>query len=501
MKFYLTTYLKTNKNLEELEESSYILSLIEEAKNSWKFKGVIDKEFDIKPVIKKEKIFLKIESEYRAHDILFRLKNILVPKLGKMRIGIKEISAESYVVKFEPKKLPIKEIKIPFCDVSFEGKECTVNIKRLDEDFLRENCVDRIIKLINEKIERQYYEGKKEHWSLIWSSPKRSIEYNKDNKDPSIEMVKLGWIKQISKGKWFYMPQAASLMKAMKYIAVKEFAKKLKFKEVIASNIKPLDIWLKTGHIYGMPNEIYYVATPKTRDEKYWENFKDIVKITRKIPMDELGNLTEVNSGITYAQCPMIYHVLSNKTISESSLPIKVFEETVVSARYESGGTHGIERVDEFHRIECVYIGRKEQLIELKEEMIECFKHIFNNILELEWRMASVTPFYMQHSGEMHEDEEESAEKGTIDFEAYLPYRGTREESEWLEFQNLTIVGEKYIKAFNIKAQKSKLWSGCTGIGLERWMVAFLAQHGLDQKKWPAKFKEYVEMDEGIEFK
>lgn len=497
MKFYLTGYLKTSKNLEELEESaSSVLSLIDEVKNSKKLKDGIDGVFHIEPKIEKEKIFLKIESEYRAHDILFRLKNILVSEFGKMRIGIKEISAESYVVKFESEKPPVKDVIIPFADVSFEGKECTVNIKNLDEDFLRENCVDRIIKLIREKIERQYYEGKKEYWNLVWSSPLKCEGYDKD---PSIEMAELGWIKQISKGKWFYMPQAASLMKAMKYIAVKELAEKLKFKEVIASNIKPLDVWLKTGHIYGMPNEMYYVATPKTRDEKPWENFKDTIKITKKVPMDELRSLTEVNYGITYAQCPMLYYVLSNKTISEDSLPLKIFEKTVVSARYESGGTHGIERVDEFHRIECVYIGRKEQLIELKEKMIECYKHIFNNILELEWRMASVTPFYMQHSGEI--PEEESAEKGTIDFEAYLPYRGTRENSEWLEFQNLTIVGEKYIKAFNIKAQKSELWSGCTGIGLERWIVAFLAQHGLDRNRWPEKFKEYLEMDEGIEFK
>ena len=82
--------------------------------------------------------------------------------------------------------------------------------------------------------------------------------------------------------------------------------------------------------------------------------------------------------------------------------------------------------------------------------------------------------------------------KGTIDFEAYLPYRGTREESEWLEFQNLSIVGDKYTKAFAIKTQKGELWSGCSGIGLERWLTAFLAQKGLDPEGWPSGFREYV---------
>ena len=91
--------------------------------------------------------------------------------------------------------------------------------------------------------------------------------------------------------------------------------------------------------------------------------------------------------------------------------------------------------------------------------------------------------------------------KGTIDFEAYLPYRGTREDSEWLEFQNLSILGDKFIKPFNIKAQKQELWSGCSGIGLERWTAAFLAQKGLDPGKWPDKFNEKIgEMPKGVEF-
>ena len=114
---------------------------------------------------------------------------------------------------------------------------------------------------------------------------------------------------------------------------------------------------------------------------------------------------------------------------------------------------------------------------------------VFDKILDLEWRMARVTPFYLQQAGLIAEEENEI--KGTIDFEAYLPYRGDRSK-EWLEIQNVSIVGEKYIKAFNIKTQRSQLWSGCSGIGLERWMTAFLAQKGLEYDQWPSSFKKYL---------
>jgi seryl-tRNA synthetase len=105
----------------------------------------------------------------------------------------------------------------------------------------------------------------------------------------------------------------------------------------------------------------------------------------------------------------------------------------------------------------------------------------------------------MQQAGKI--GDESTQETGTIDFEAYMPYRGNRKISEWLEFQNLSILGDKYIKAFNIKAQKSELWSGCSGIGLERWTAAFLAQKSLDPNNWPESFRKYLDkLPEGIEF-
>jgi seryl-tRNA synthetase len=105
----------------------------------------------------------------------------------------------------------------------------------------------------------------------------------------------------------------------------------------------------------------------------------------------------------------------------------------------------------------------------------------------------------MQQSGKI--GDKGTQDTGTIDFEAYMPYRGDRKKSEWLEFQNLSILGDKYIKAFNIKAQKSKLWSGCSGIGLQRWTTAFLAQKGLDPDNWPKEFKKYLgKLPKGIEF-
>jgi len=461
-----------------------------------------DKTVKIKDIeINKNTLAFSISSQgtFRPHNALLNLKNSIGKEFGKKHhVGVREIKINNYTINFDLETKALKKIKLPFANVKIKNKKVTLALKDVSDDFLQRNYIDRMITRIKEKVNNQYYEGKGEFWKLVWESDEKKPVWNKD---PTEEMVKLGWLKQgPTKGKWFYRPESAAILKTMEKIAIEEVLKPLGFKEIIESNIVPFDVWLKTGHLEGMPGEFYYVCEPATRDVEKWERFVDLTKITKEVPFDELKKNTSIpNAGLCYAQCPVIYWSFKGKTISEESLPILVYENTVVSARYESGGRHGIERVDEFHRIEPVYIGTREQLLKLREKLLDRYKHVFNNIFDLEWRMAWVTPWYMQQAGKI--GEETTQDTGTIDFEAYMPYRGDRKGSEWLEFQNLSILGDKYIKAFNIKAQKSELWSGCSGIGLERWTAAFLAQKGIDPDKWPKGFRKYLDkLPEGIKF-
>ena len=496
MRFNLEGNFKLSSNIEKIQKP------IKEFIKKYSKENLEQKKAKIENIkIKKDSIFFNIISEenFRPHNFLLQIKNQISKEFGKKyHIGIREIKIKAYTIEFELEKKPLKKVKIPFAEISIKNKKTTMKIKDIDEEFLKNNYIDRMINLVKDKVDNQYYEGKGEFWEAIWESKPKKPTWEKD---PTEEMAKKGWIQQgPTKGKWFYRPQAAAILKTMQKIAIEEILKPLNFQEIIESNIVPFNIWLKTGHMEGMPGEFYYVSEPSTRDVEKWERFIDLTKITKEIPEKELEkNLNLPKAGICYAQCPVIYWSFKGKTISEESLPILLYDNTAVSGRYESGGRHGIERVDEFHRIEPVYIGTKEQLLKLREKLLERYKHVFNNILDLEWRMAWVTPWYMQQAGKIGDKSKQ--ETGTIDFEAYMPYRGDRKKSEWLEFQNLSILGDKYVKVFNIKAQKSTLWSGCSGIGLERWTTAFLAQKGLNPEHWPNGFKKYLnKLPSGIKF-
>ncbi|HNZ87642.1 MAG TPA: serine--tRNA ligase [Methanofastidiosum sp.] len=446
--------------------------------------------------ISRDAISIKIESGtyVRAHSVAIRLKNSISSLLGKeFKVGIKKVTGKTYTLSLELDKIPKDPIKIPFVEnISIEGNNAILILTNLDEEFLTKNYVDRIINLFYEKVEAQFWGGKGEHWELISKSE------NKEpitTKDPTSELLALGWLKQgPSQGQWFYHAPIAALLRTMERIAVEEVLKPLGFIEVIAPKMVPFEIWEKTGHLSGSEPEIYYISPPISRDISVWEEVIDLYKITKKAYVEKIRErMRDPIGGMTYAQCPPMYWAFDGKTIDDSEFPVLIYDKSGPSYRWEAGGRQGIERVNEFWRIEPVFIGYPEQLIELKEKMMERYAYVFNKIFEIEWRTAWVTPFYMAQAGQTGIEKETERIKGTVDYESWIPSRGSREESEWLEFQNLSIVGDKYTKAFSIKSSKNKeLWSGCSGIGLQRWTVSFLAQKGLDSDNWPKEFKKYL---------
>jgi len=445
------------------------------------------------------KIDLTIESDryVRAHDAILRLRKPLAELLGKKyRIGVRGLEVSRFEIDVESDRSI--EHKIPYVrEIKFENGVLKLDLDvgpsgTLGQSEIENRIPDRIVSLLEEKL--QSYGGKAEHWELLWESPERPSKFNKD---PTEEMLKSGWIKHgSSRGQWVFGPEATHIFRTFEQIVLDEIIKPLGYREMIFPKLDTWDIWKKSGHAQGVYPEIYFVCPPKTRDPAFWEEVMDYYKVTHEVPLDLVKEKIDVPiGGMCYAQCPTFWGFVQGTTLPSDELPIKVFDRSGTSHRYESGGIHGIERVDEFHRIEILWLGTREQTIAEAERLKTCYSHIFEDILELRWRMAWVTPWFMAQEGKSGLSEMSGA--GTVDYEAVLPYNGN-----WIEFQNLSVNGEKYPKGFTVKAQSGEpLWSGCSGVGLERWTSAFLSQKGLDMDNWPEAFrKRFGEMPRGIRF-
>lgn len=445
------------------------------------------------------RIDLVIESDryVRAHDALLRLRRPIAELLGNQyRIGVRGFDVSRFEIEVESDRAITH--KIPYVrEIRYENGRLMLELDvgpggSLGQPEIENRIPDRIVSLLEEKL--QTYGGKAEHWELLWESSAREPRFKLD---PTDEMLKAGWIKHgASRGQWIYGPEATHLFRTFEKIVMEEIIQPLGYREMIFPKLDTWDVWKKSGHAQGVYPEIYFVCPPKTRDPAFWEEVMDYYKVTHEVPLELVKEKIDVPiGGMCYAQCPTFWGFVQGATLPNDALPIKVFDRSGTSHRYESGGIHGIERVDEFHRIEIVWLGTREQTLSEAERLKERYKHIFEDILELRWRMAWVTPWFMAQEGKTGLAEMQGA--GTVDYEAVLPYN-----ENWIEFQNLSVNGEKYPKGFTVKSQSGDpLWSGCSGVGLERWASAFLSQNGLDAEKWPEEFrKRFGEMPKGIRF-
>jgi seryl-tRNA synthetase len=487
MEFQLKANLKCSGTLREAVSAAEIADFVRDCNDGILKKGAPQGHGAeiVSWSIAGEKIALKIVSDrfVRAHDALLRLKNEFGRFLGPHRIGIRGMEIEDYELAMEW-EAGLRLTKLPFVR-EIEQKEGKLTLfLDVDEFSLEKRIPDRLIRLLEDKKEAAKWKGKKEHWELLFESSKKPFFFDKD---PTEELITRGWIRHAAgRGQWIYGPQITKIFRALERVLLDEVCRPLDYAEMIFPKFVSWDVWKRSGHAKGIYPEAYYVCTPKTRDPEYWEEVMDYYKVTNEVPLDMIMERIENVGGMCYAQCPPFWSFLQGKTIPDEILPITVFDRSGTSYRYESGGLHGIERLDEFHRVELVWIGKKEQVIAHSNLLHAQYRRIFDEILDIEWREAWVTPWFMAQEGKA--GLAESREVGTIDYEAVLPY-----SDKWLEFQNVSVNGDKYPKGFTVKLQSGEeLWSGCSGVGLERWAAVFLAQKGLNADKWPAKFRDAV---------
>lgn len=436
---------------------------------------------------------LVVESgrQVKIHNAALRLRNHIEREWGRrFKIGVKSLSIEDLSLELEGEyrvSLALPYVK----DIRVSNGRTVVTFGRLEERELKKPVLDRLLKLLEDKEARARWGGKAEHWYLLDKSLERTPLYTDD---PNKVLIEAGWIKRFSTGQWVYTPVFTAFLKAMTQLFIEEVVRPLGFKEAVLPKVYPLDVGLRTGHLKGTINSIVFACFPRSYDIREFEDLVDLMVVTEGVDRSLLLEKLEKPGGfLCFAQCEPFYQFFFKEIVDDSCLPVKWYDASGPSYRWEAGGLYGVERLVEFHRVEVVWLGTKEQVVEIRDELLGAYRRFMNESLELEWRMAWVTPFYLEQAGEVGEVASlDVNQPGTIDFEVWLPFKGGRESKRsWLEVGNISIHGTKFVKPFRIKHKKGEVvWTGCSGFGSERWLLAFLAQKGFDPSNWPRRFKE-----------
>lgn len=428
----------------------------------------------------------------RAHEGLVRLRKLLGERLGKeFKLGVRAMSVRHYSVLLEKSGVPAS-LTLPFVDkIEHPGADRVRLVFSTLESEVYGNVVDRVIRRLDEKLVKLQAATGKEVHNLVWSSGEKKLHY-KD--DPSLEIEKRGWVKRYEPGIWYLMPQYMALHRAIYDMVVSEVAKPLGFVEIGLPKLVPLRVMRKKGQLTGIPHEMFYVSPPKARDEKEFEEYSDHVAVTGQEAPERLQkHLRPPEYCLPYAQCEPFYELFSGEIVDASKLPFKFFDRSGFSFRYEAGGIKGLERFNQFTRIELAWLAQPEECAHIRDKVIERYQKFFDKTLDLEVRAVEVTPVWMAHAGAAQAQGTAQKVPGTIDLEAYMPFRGHRDTCEWLEIGNASVNFAKYVEWYGVKEkQDNEIWFGCSGQGIERILFSIISQKGFDPANWPKAIQDKV---------
>jgi len=373
-------------------------------------------------------------------------------------------------------------------------KALTVLLTEMMEYELKRNVPDRTLSLVKETIEKAPEPTAPAALPIVKKGELKPVRFDKD---PMKTAIELGWVKEFpGRGQWIYTAPYAQLFNIIRQILIEEIAHKLGFQPFLLPKLIPLEVMKKMpGYLDDIPEGMYYVCPPP-REPEAFTTFKEKLKVTKDIPKDELMKaLKEPNYVLAPAQCEPFWQFYGGETLNTEDFPYQYYDCSGWTYRWEGGGTEGIVRLQEFQRIELSYLGTPDQVVEIRDKVVyECVRTA-DKLLDMEWRTVAAIPFWARE-GRVALDLHDSRNISAYDIEIYLPYRGSRDKAEWLEIAACFVHQLKFVDSFKIREIKGRqVWTGCTGLGLSRWVASFLATHGFDVDKWPPHVKRQFKKD------
>ncbi len=478
-----------------------VARFIKEANRSILTKGVSEDRIKeaarvIEYEIEENTLRVTIESGrlVRATSGLLRLRKALAPLLGEeLRIGIRGISVTALKVFVPLEANPDKGVvgrleSVPKVS-SVESNEngVWISFDSLTEGEIEKGIPERTINLAEKVFSETTLKEAHlpERIPIVQQGGAKSVRFRED---PLQVAVNKGWVKEFpGRGQWIYTPPYVKLLETLENILVEEVVHKLGFEPFMVPKLIPLDVMkLMPGYFDSIPEGMYYVCPPP-RDSEAFNKFKDLFKITHEVSREELDRVVkEPNYVLDPSQCTPLWYFLSHETIDVSSPPFKFYDRSGWTYRWEGGGVEGLVRVQEFRRVELVYVGSPEDTAAIRDSVLEESVRVAGEMLEMEWRVVAAAPFFIRKEESSPLELGERRDIPAFDLEVYVPYRGPRDSSEWLEITSCFVHKRKFIDSFKIREIKDReIWSGCSGLGISRWVAAFLATHGFDPRSWP----------------
>ncbi|HDR3634041.1 serine--tRNA ligase (plasmid) [Bacillus cereus] len=241
----------------------------------------------------------------------------------------------------------------------------------------------------------------------------------------------------------------------------------------------------KAGYFDSFPNLLMFVVRLKNSIENF-DNFKKEFEKDIDIhnyPERLLKYVCETDYSLPPTMCYYVYDMLSNQEFKEN----RSLTARGKSFRFENKYHQPLKRLWDFTIRETVFIG---DINYVRESIHNYRKTIIKLVEVLGLRGFCETandPFFLVDNSTARVNSQK-----LIGSKYELRLRIN--EKETIAVASFNLHSQFLSKKFNLfksKDENEYAYTGCIGIGLERFFLAFLSQHGIEEEGWPAFIRKY----------
>jgi len=257
--------------------------------------------------------------------------------------------------------------------------------------------------------------------------------------------------------------------------ALAELEKQWTTQDLLTPTLIPADVLAKCDYFRSFPNTVTF-ACHLEPDASLINRFRARHEHKTTVDREALSDMATPEACLAPAVCYHVYHRNQGLTLPSEGIAYSVRGKCF---RYESSNMRELTRLWDFTMRELVFLGTRDYVLEERERCVEIIGEFLDELgLAAEIRTAS-DPFYIAPDASSKTYFQLTAET-KYELSAVLP------NEQRLAIGSLNYHTDFFGRAFDIAVDGAgPAHSSCIGFGLERFVCAFIAQHGNDPENWP----------------
>jgi hypothetical protein len=242
------------------------------------------------------------------------------------------------------------------------------------------------------------------------------------------------------------------------------------------------DVLARCGYFAAFPHAVSFVAN-LSEDFDLIEEFRAANADTAALRVPNQAAFALPKKCAKPAVCYHCYQELQGRRLDAPGL---AFTAAGKCYRYESKNLVGLERLWDFTMREIVFVGEEDWVRSRRQRMM---RRIEAQIREWEVDCVFETandPFFAS----MYASKTFWQMCGDLKYEMKVAVEpAAAGEARRIAAGSFNLHEDFFGKAFDITCAGRPAFSACTAWGVERWVLALFAQHGLEPARWPATLR------------